>query len=323
MRSYIALALASVAAAEAMTQVDFDFMKYITNFGKRYATKEEFNARLALFKQADQEIKEHNLLGRTWTMGHNEFSDWTEEEFSRMLGFSASAPLGEGKYQESFTPTAETEVDWVAKGAVSEVKNQGSCGSCWSFSTTGSVEGAHFIATGELLSLSEQQLVSCSHNGNLGCMGGMMDRAFKWIETNPLETEADYPYHGWTGELAGCKADASKGKVTVTGYTDVTVGSSEALKAAIAQQPVSVAVQANQKAFQRYKSGVITADCGTKLDHGVLAVGFGVDQTAGEYYKVKNSWGASWGEDGFVRIAVVDGDGMCGIQMQPSYPATN
>merc|ERR1712210_301743 len=155
----------------------------------------------------------NNASGAKSTMGHNIFSDWTEEEFNDLMGFRAAEPLGEGQ-DFNFEPTTETEVDWVAKGAVTEVKNQGSCGSCWSFSTTGAMEGAHFIATGELLSLSEQQFVSCAHNGNMGCMGGIMDKAFEWAETNAIETESDYPYKGWLGQLAGCKTNEALGKVT-------------------------------------------------------------------------------------------------------------
>ena len=211
MRSFFALALAGVSSATLMEKADFEFMKYISQWGKRYGTQEEFNYRLSLFKQAAKEIMEHNASNPTSTMGHNQFSDWSEDEFQATLGFLALEPLKGGEYG-TFTPTDEDTVDWVAKGAVTAVKNQGSCGSCWSFSTTGSMEGAHFIKTGELLSLSEQQLVDCSHNGNLGCMGGMMDRAFTWTETHPLETEQDYPYQGWT-IFHGCREDASKGKV--------------------------------------------------------------------------------------------------------------
>jgi len=231
-------------------------------------------------------------------------------------------PLGQGRKGVKFEPTEVASVDWVAAGAVTPVKNQGTCGSCWSFSTTGSMEGAHFIKTGTLVSLSEQQLVDCSHNGNLGCMGGMMDRAFQWTETHPLETEADYPYQGWT-IAQGCRYNESLGVVAASSYVDVTPNSSDALKAAIAQAPVSVAIQANQKVFQLYTGGVITADCGTNLDHGVLAVGYGVDTDGTPYYKVKNSWGPDWGEAGYVRIAIVDGEGMCGIQMTPSVPSTD
>jgi len=241
MRSFFALALAGVVASKTITAQDFEFMKYITSFNKRYETREEFDMRKELFKQAAVEIVEHNMGNNTSTMGHNQFSDWTDEEYNGMMGFLALEPLGEGGMNLTFEPTTETEVDWVAKGAVTAVKNQGACGSCWSFSATGSMEGAHFLATGELLSLSEQELVSCSHNGNLGCMGGMMDKAFSWTETTKLETESDYPYKGWLGALS-CNSDKTKGKVGVTSYMDVTPSSSEALKAAIAKGPVSVAI---------------------------------------------------------------------------------
>ena len=321
MKSFLALALAGVASATLMDSIDYEFMKFISMYNRRYGTREEYMYRLSLFRQAHKEIQEHNAdETKTSTMGHNNFSDWTDEEFQATLGFLGLDPIQGGEYAP-FTPTDEAEVDWVTKGAVTAVKNQGSCGSCWSFSTTGSMEGAHFIATGELLSLSEQELVDCSHNGNLGCMGGMMDRAFKWTESHPLETEDDYPYQGWT-PTKGCRYDSTKGKVAVSSFVDVTPESSDALKAAIAQGPVSVAVQANQKVFQRYTGGIITADCGDKLDHGVLAVGYGEDNGT-PYYKVKNSWGADWGEEGYVRIAITDGTGMCGIQSQPSQPTTN
>ena len=306
MRSFFAIALAGTVSA--MSSLDFKFMKWITEHNKPYATVGEYEHRFALWQQAEKEIQEHNRQHFiTSYMGHNYYSDWSQEELSQLTGYLNLPRLSEGPYAE-FTPVNEDSVDWVAKGAVTEVKNQGTCGSCWSFSTTGSMEGAHFIATGELLSLSEQQLVSCSHNGNLGCMGGMMDRAFTWTETNKLETEADYPYKGWLGQAAGCKTDESKAKVGATSYVDVTPSNSAALKAQIAKGPVSVAIQANQAVFQRYTGGIISSGCGTKLDHGVLAVGYGVENGV-EFYKVKNSWGPSWGEDGYVRLAIQDGDG--------------
>lgn len=316
MRSAFALALAGVAAAVDM---DVKFLHHLSLFGKRYDTMEEYLMRLENFMRAEAEIMKHNASGATSRMGHNQFSDWTQEEFERMLGFKTELAQPAAEYAD-WEPTDEAEVDWVAAGAVTGVKDQGTCGSCWSFSTTGSMEGAHQIATGELIALSEQQFVDCSHNGNLGCMGGDMGRAFKWAESNAIESEDDYPYKGWS--LGGCKADASKGRVTVSDYVAVTPESSEALKAQIAKGPVSVAIQANQKVFQRYSGGIITEGCGTNLDHGVLAVGFGSEDGV-EFIRVKNSWNTSWGEDGYVRIAVEDGKGVCGINMQPTQPTTN
>jgi len=182
------------------------------------------------------------------------------------------------------------------------------------------MEGAHQIATGNLVSLSEQQFVDCDFGltKNLGCHGGIMDKAFTYAETTAIETEADYPY---TAKKGTCVADTSKELVNVTSFSDVTPNSADALKSQLEKGPVSVAIQANKPVFQLYKDGVITSTkCGTKLDHGVLAVGWGVDSTDGPYYIVKNSWGESWGMSGYVNIGIVDGEGICGIQMEPSQP---
>jgi C1A family cysteine protease len=184
------------------------------------------------------------------------------------------------------------------------------------------MEGAHFVATGELLSLSESNLVDCSWL-NHGCNGGMMDLAFRYAESNPLETEAEYPYVAKTG-LFACKYKKDLGKVQVKSYVDVPRQNPDQLKAALAKGPVSVAIEADKPVFQQYKSGVITsAACGTSLDHGVLAVGWGTDATAGDYFIVKNSWSAAWGDNGFVKIGAASGAGICGINSQPSYPVTN
>ena len=223
---------------------------------------------------------------------------------------------------EPETPLA-AGVDWRTKGAVNPVKNQGQCGSCWSFSTTGSLEGAHFIKTGKLVSLSEQQFVDCDWGDN-GCNGGLMDNAFKYAEKNAIALESEYPYTAKSHGAFGCKSKEHPGTVKVSSYTDVAHSSSTALKTALAQQPVSVAIEADKPVFHQYTGGVITgSSCGTQLDHGVLAVGYGTDATAGDYYIVKNSWTASWGEQGYVRIGIADGLGVCGIQSQPSWPTTD
>jgi len=210
-------------------------------------------------------------------------------------------------------------VNWVEKGAVTPVKNQGHCGSCWAFSTTGSMEGAHQIKTGKLVSLSEQQLIDCSWI-NLGCNGGMMDRAFLYTMREPLETEADYPYIGKTHGLFGCQYDKTKGVVKAETYSDVRHNSAPQLKAALNKGPVSIAIEADKAAFQQYTSGVITGSaCGTSLDHGVLAVGYGTENGV-DYFLVKNSWGPDWGDNGYVKIGQKD---VCGILQSPSYPKTD
>merc|ERR1712166_570168 len=202
------------------------------------------------------------------TQGENFLTDRTDYEIKMLNGFRAS---NETKTYTQFDEiNAGTPVDWRAKGAVTPVKNQGQCGSCWAFSTTGSLEGAHHLATGKLVSLSESNLVNCSTK-NSGCNGGLMDLAFEYVETNPLMTEAAWPYQA-SKEFLGCWRNYKKADGVVTGSA-----------------------------------------CGTQLDHGVLAVGWGTDATAGDYIIVKNSWGPSWGEEGFVKIGVAAGAGVCGI----------
>lgn len=221
-------------------------------------------------------------------------------------------------------PTTEAEVNWVTAGAVTPVKDQGKCGSCWSFSTTGSLEGAHQIKTKELLAFSEQQLVSCDKPLNHGCNGGNMLLAFNYFKSHFAELESVYPYTSGAGVRGECEAkDKSKTSVEVTSFSEVLPADKTQLMAAIAKQPVSIALAASKPVFHQYTSGVITEGCGLQLDHGVLAVGYGTDATAGPYYLVKNSWGPSWGEKGYVRVGIKDGVGVCGIQIEPSYPESN
>ena len=222
-------------------------------------------------------------------------------------------------------------VDWVKAGAVTPVKNQGQCGSCWSFSTTGALEGAYFNANGILDSFSEQQLVDCDNRQNggkdMGCNGGLMDNAFSWIKKNGgLCTEEDYPYvSGNTRTPGTCQTscglvDGSK----IVSFYDVPPSSDEDMMLALGKQPVSIAIEADQQSFQLYKSGVFTGSCGTKLDHGVLAVGYG-SLNGEDYYLVKNSWGTTWGQNGYIMLGRGDeynnGNGQCGMLMQASYPS--
>ena len=310
----IAYNAAPTTESDFMTVADYEFINFVSKEGRSYGTTAEFKFRSQVFKNKLAEIEEYNASQNTSTVGVNQFTDRTYEEMKKMNGYMPQAKAGNFAILDD--SSLEAEVDWRSKGAVTPVKNQGQCGSCWAFSTTGSVEAAMFLSTGTLQSFSEQQLVDCAGStGNMGCNGGLMDNAFKYIETAPLELEADYAY---TARDGSCKYDSSKGVGKVSNYNDVTPNSPSQLKAALNKAPVSIAIEADQIAFQGYTSGVITTGCGQQLDHGVLAVGYGT-LNGEEFFLVKNSWGASWGDQGYVRIGAGSSN-VCGILSDASYP---
>jgi len=301
------------------------FKDFIAKFGRRYATAAERAARFATFAKNFAHIEAHNAEGHSFKLGINSFADIEPEEFaSGHFGLSAEQKqwsglpyLGSDPYSGAALPKS---VDWVKKGAVTDPKDQAKCGSCWSFSTTGALEGAWKVATGKLVSLSEQQLVDCAHNGNMGCSGGSMDLAFEYLEKHNVCTEESYPYLAKQGKCHQKNCTVAVPKGSIVGFKDVTPQDTQALMEAVSEQPVSVAIEADQMAFQLYQGGILTKKCGKKLDHGVLAVGYGTENGV-DYWKVKNSWGANWGENGYVRIERgVPKDGECGIKDQPSYP---
>jgi C1A family cysteine protease len=295
------------------------FIAHVSNYGMSYGTDAEYQFRLQQFATNDAEIERINAdPENTYTVGHNQFSTMTKFEFQRVLGKKAA--VEHDSVTELATSNLSASVDWRTKGAVNPVQNQGQCGSCWAFSATAAMEGEHFIKTGSLLKLSEQQFVDCVPKSD-GCDGGLEMWAFMYAKANPQELENDY---GYTAKTQKCKANKVKEVVSATSYTAVPKKSDAQLKAAIDAQPTCVSVEADTD-FQYYKSGILNAKrCGSNLDHAVTAVGYGTDENENQYYIVRNSWGPTWGEEGYIRIAAgVDGNGICGILLDSTRPTTN
>ena len=315
------LCLTTMATAFNETEHHWsNFQRFITRFDKSYSTLKELETKFEVFASNMEYIREHNSQNHKYTLGVTPFADLTEAEFARFNGIRVGGPLSTGcdKFTSN-TNSVPSSYDWRDHGAVTPVKNQGQCGSCWSFSATGAMEGAWAIAKGSLVSLSEQQLVDCSKSyGNHGCNGGLMDDAFQYAKDNGMCLETAYPYNAVGGDCQKCDP-----VVSISGCVDVTKNNQVNLKEAVSRGPVSIAIEADTKAFQLYTSGVLTGSaCGTNLDHGVLIVGYGVDSGT-EYWQVKNSWGPSWGDAGYIKIERSDStndQGVCGIAMQPSYP---
>jgi len=308
------------------------FENWAHEFSIKFNDRQHFNDIFNTWKENNKFIEEINALNLTYTLGHNSFSGMNSEQYREYMGFSK--PLLSNNEYVSAEPvdlnTLPKSVDWEEKGAVTPIKDQGQCGSCWSFSATGALEGAYYTKYGILESFSEQQLVDCdtrkSGGKDMGCKGGLMDNAFEWIKKNGgLCNEMYYPYVSGTTKTGNtcqksCEVVIKSG---VRDYTDVAPSSEDAMKSALVKQPVSIAIEADQKEFQLYKSGVFTGKCGVNLDHGVLLVGYGeLDGVA--YWKVKNSWSTKWGLKGYILLGrgseYNNGDGQCGLLLQASYP---
>jgi len=329
------LAIASLVivqtAAAPVEDYTSKFVAWKAKHGKSYATSADETKAFNAFTANEDKITAHNAKGLSYQLGHNAFSDLTAEEFfAQRVGGYAKANINRNTYSERVhsAPTTEelrtiaSSVDWVSAGAVTPVKDQGQCGSCWAFSSTGAMEGAYFKSQGSLVSLSEEDLVQCNSVTDSGCNGGLMDNAFAWVETNGIASEAAYPYTSGSGTTGTCDSSKKANPVArISGYTDVASNSQSAMQSAVAQQPVSIAIEADQSVFQLYSGGVMdSASCGTNLDHGVLVVGYDTSGSS-PYWKVKNSWGSSWGEDGYIRLGMASsGSGICGMYSEPSYP---
>jgi len=298
-------------------------------YNKKYQSEEDETYRQSVWTSTVEMISEHNAEfeagEHTFNIGENELADLTPDEIKeRMNGLVAptdSEEDGVVMVTESELAQLNKTVDWRAKGYVTEVKNQAHCGSCWAFSATGSMEGAHFKSTGKLVSLSEQNLVDCSRKEhNMGCMGGLMDNAFKYVIANHgIDTEASYPYNATTGKT--CKFNQTNIGANITSFTDIPRNSEMDLqKASATIGPISVGIDASRPTFHFYKSGVYhDHKCSSvHLDHGVLVVGYGQEKGK-DYWLVKNSWGATWGEKGYIKMAR-NKKNACGIATQASYP---
>ncbi|KAL1564488.1 Cysteine proteinase rd21a, variant 2 [Salvia divinorum] len=307
------------------------YESWLAKHGKSYNAIAEKGNRFQIFKDNLMFIDEHNSVDRPYKLGLNRFADLTNEEYRSMFVGGRlhrkerlMGPRATHRYAVKAGEKLPDFVDWREKGAVAPVKDQGQCGSCWAFSTIGAVEGVNQIVTGDLKVLSEQELVDCDTSSNEGCNGGLMDDAFAFIVKNGgIDTEIDYPYSGVDGT---CDINRKNARVvSIDSYEDVPKNDEQALKKAVANQPISVAIEAGGRAFQLYESGVFTGHCGVDLDHAVLAVGYGSEKGK-DYWIVKNSWGASWGEEGYIKfernVANVS-TGKCGIAMDASYPIKN
>ncbi|KAF8755782.1 hypothetical protein HU200_011251 [Digitaria exilis] len=291
----------------------------------------EKGRRFGTFKENVHFIHAHNKRGdRRYRLRLNRFGDMGREEFRAAFADSRindlrrephAAPAIPGFiYDAVAADNLPLSVDWRQKGAVTAVKDQGKCGSCWAFSAVVAVEGINAIKTGSLVSLSEQELIDCDTEEN-GCQGGLMQNAFEFIKARGgITTEAVYPYRARNGTCDSYRSRRGK-LVVIDGHQMVPAGNEDALAKAVAYQPVSVAIDAGGQAFQFYSEGVFTGDCGTDLDHGVAAVGYGLADDGTPYWIVKNSWGPGWGEGGYIRMQRGAGDGgLCGIAMEASFP---
>lgn len=321
----LTLLISVLSPSTSSSDISQLFETWCKEHGKSYTSQEERSHRLKVFEDNYDFVTKHNSKGNSsYSLALNAFADLTHHEFkTSRLGLSA-APLNLAHRNLEITGVVgdiPASIDWRNKGVVTNVKDQGSCGACWSFSATGAIEGINKIVTGSLVSLSEQELIECDKSYNDGCGGGLMDYAFQFVINNHgIDTEEDYPYRARDGT---CNKDRMKRRVvTIDKYVDVPENNEKQLLQAVAAQPVSVGICGSERAFQMYSKGIFTGPCSTSLDHAVLIVGYGSENGV-DYWIVKNSWGTGWGMRGYMHMQRNSGNsqGVCGINMLASYPA--
>ncbi|XP_039154896.1 zingipain-2 [Eucalyptus grandis] len=308
------------------------YESWLARYNRTYKSRAERLLRFQIYQANVLYVDFINRLPLPFKLTDNGFADMTNVEFkATYLGFHRRTNRRtdmETNITDQTDGDMPASFDWRKEGAVTPVKDQGHrhapsarLGSCWAFSAVAAVEGLNQIKTGKLVSLSEQELMDCDvGKHNQGCSGGEMDTAFSFIQRNGgITSESDYPYRGRDGscDAAMLRSHAA----TISGYGDVPPNDERSLQAAVARQPISVAIDAGGLEFQLYSRGIFTGICGYDLNHGVAAVGYGSEGSR-NYWIVKNSWGRDWGEDGYVRMlkGAPDRRGVCGIAMDASYP---
>lgn len=345
-RPLFGLLLAGIAVGAALAVVTYrdvlteEWNEFKLKYNKSYADESEDKFRFKVFLDTKHKIARHNQRHanglHSYSLGLNKYADMTHQEFVRtMNGYRPHLRRSERPGTEHEDVVRERRelltgsvilpksVDWREHGYVTPVKDQGHCGSCWAFSSTGALEGQHYKKSHNLISLSEQNLIDCSKKyGNMGCDGGLMANAFKYIyENHGVDTENSYPYEAHDDK---CRFKIKTVGADDKGYIEIPAGNEQALTKAIALKgPVSVAIDASQESFRLYDGGVYDEpNCGNQeenLDHGVLVVGYGTDPVHGDYYLVKNSWSETWGQAGYIKMAR-NKDNQCGIATSAVYP---